>query len=232
MGVCMRDKSSRHFQRLIAVGKQVENAERLNEDEEEQDEAEQLKIRGQSVEIEAVAARLALKHQRQDTIGLSDKAAVHGDEEDELTANVADYLAARGKTLSKKEWTAIRNLIAGTMDERAERDEEVDQAESAQEELKNAEREKQEQKQNLSVNTTNNRTVSEVQRNETETIVLTDVSIAEQLLLQQNQQQKQQQQQNQQQNQHQKDQQQRQQYQQKRHEQHSPEPTYSQCSAS
>lgn len=234
MGVCMRDKSSRHFQRLIAVGKQVESAERLSEDEEEQDETEQVKIRGQSVEIDNVAARLALKHRRQDAIGLSDRAAVHGDEEDELTANVADYLSARGKSLSKTEWTAIRNLIAGTMDERAERDEEVDQAESAQEELAKLDREKPQQKQNLSVHTINNRTADEVQRNETASIVLTDVSIAEQLLLQQNQKQHQQQQQQQveQQNQLQTDQQQSQQYQQDKYEQHSPQPSYSQCSAS
>lgn len=61
-----------------------------------------------------------------------DKAAVYGNEEDEMTANIADYLALKGKTLSEKEWHTIRDLIAGTLDERVQRDEQVEQVEAAE----------------------------------------------------------------------------------------------------
>lgn len=68
-----------------------------------------------------------------------DKAATSGDEEDELTGNIADYLASKGKKLSEKEWHTIRELISGTLDERAQRDEQVRQVEVAEKDLKNYE---------------------------------------------------------------------------------------------
>lgn len=55
-----------------------------------------------------------------------DKAA-SGIEEDEVTANIADFLASRGSPLDEKEWKAVREIISGTLDERAQREDEVDE---------------------------------------------------------------------------------------------------------
>lgn len=167
LGICMRDKSSQHFRRLLAVGKEVENVEHMaasngdqvamDEDEKKEDADDEeggdplslgdhIVIRGQSVDI-GMGAELFNVHENVDVskkenskkgienkaeIGLLDRAAVHGDEEDEMTANIADYLSAKGKKLSYKEWHTVRKLIAGTIDERAERDEEVEQVEAAE----------------------------------------------------------------------------------------------------
>lgn len=50
------------------------------------------------------------------------------EEEDELAANIADLLAAKlGVSLDSEEMHNIRELIAGTLDERAEREDEVTQ---------------------------------------------------------------------------------------------------------
>ena len=60
------------------------------------------------------------------------------EEEDEVAANVVDYLSERGIKISDSDWHAIRDLIAGTLEEREEREEEVDAADSSEEELRKA----------------------------------------------------------------------------------------------
>lgn len=58
--------------------------------------------------------------------------APSGIEEDEVAANIADYLASIGKKLNDREWHAVRELIAGTIDERAQREDEVDEVADAE----------------------------------------------------------------------------------------------------
>lgn len=61
-----------------------------------------------------------------------DKAVAYGNEEDEMAANIADYLSLKGKKLSRREQQTVRDLIAGTLDERVQRDEQVEQVEAAE----------------------------------------------------------------------------------------------------
>ena len=136
LGICMRDKSRKHFQRLMAVGKDVEAAENLVAEEEE---VSGVRVKGYSVYAgEAEVVR-------------DDRAVVDSEEEDEVAANVADYLSARGIKISDSDWHAIRDLIAGTLDEREEREEQVDEADSAEEELSKALKESQQRNSSVSL---------------------------------------------------------------------------------
>ena len=101
LGICMRDKSRKHFQRLMAVGKDVEAAENLVAEEEE---VSGVRVKGYSV------------HAGEAEVLRDDRAVVDSEEEDEVAANVADYLSARGIKISDSDWHAIRDLFAGTLD--------------------------------------------------------------------------------------------------------------------
>lgn len=125
-GVCRRIRSARHLRRLMTLGKRVEKDERKEASEEakenilengDDDDANPGMLRGQAVSVAAANAG---------------KSAM---EEDEVAANIADYLASRGKKLTKKEWHVVRELIAGTIEERTQREEQAAQAEDVSEEV-------------------------------------------------------------------------------------------------
>lgn len=161
LGFCVRQRNNRHLKKLIEMGKKVEQVERTEElgdgDDDDEDplpaKEDDVTIRGQSVEVgvgdevrtativegdsegrvlmsDPTAAPMQNLDNNKTEVSKIDKAAT-GIEEDEVTANVADYLASSGKKLSDKEWHAVRELITGTLDERAQREDEVDEVEAA-----------------------------------------------------------------------------------------------------
>ena len=131
LGICMRERSRKHLQRLMEVGKYVESAEHLVADEDEYEEGEGLEEEYEEEEGEG----LEEEYEEEEGEGLVDEEEEEEEEvEEEAAANVADYLSARGENISDSEWSEIRDLIAGTLEERAEREDEVEEADAAGEE--------------------------------------------------------------------------------------------------
>lgn len=139
-GFCTRTRGAAHLKDLIERGKVVEEVEkedstvgsRLRED---QGASQEVIVKGQAVKIDDTDP----SDDADDTLAegmtsLSGPANVNEkpplQEEDELAANIADLLSSRlGVSLDNVEMHSIRQLIAGTLDERAQREDQVEENE-------------------------------------------------------------------------------------------------------
>lgn len=152
-GTCLRSRSLAHLQRLIKAGEKIEREEQAQPDDVPGTlpvdegallpERNGITLHGQSIvsgnegEIKSSEVFSSTSQNSVEQFNLlkeEDKAA-SGIEEDEVTANVADFLESKGMKLGDKDWHSVRELIAGTIDERLERDDEVQNAEDAVEAL-------------------------------------------------------------------------------------------------
>lgn len=141
-GFCFRKKTKSHLRRLMERGKEIEEEERsvLDDDDEGTDEdplpaRDDQILRGQSIKVSATThSKLSKGAGTQGSLvgrGLNIKnIEKSGMEEDELAANIGDLLSrTMGVNLSSKQIHDVREVIAGTLDERAEREEQIDAAE-------------------------------------------------------------------------------------------------------
>lgn len=145
-GICLRSRSLAHLQRLVKAGEKIEREElaQLNDNLEtainrgntDAFAPKGITLHGQSIDIsgndgtkskdygpdfENSAKQPSLRYRNEDK-------AASGIEEDEVTANVADYLGSKGIEIDDEDWHNVRKLITGTIDERLERDDEVQKA--------------------------------------------------------------------------------------------------------
>ncbi|PXF40768.1 hypothetical protein BWQ96_09530 [Gracilariopsis chorda] len=140
-GFCFRKKTKSHLRRLMERGKEIEEEERsVIDDDDDNDEDPLLArddqiLRGQSIKV---SDNTNLKHSlaagTHGSVGIRglgpNNIESSGMEEDELAANIGDLLSkTMGVKLSSKQIHDVREVIAGTFDERAEREEQVDAAE-------------------------------------------------------------------------------------------------------
>lgn len=151
-GLCLRSRTTAHFQQLIRLGEKIEQEERAdqgdgpnmpdrNNDDVDVPSAEGITLQGQSLGIRLDKSSYNVDLNMDKTISrgspqktrseiIDDKAA-SGIEEDEVTANVADFLESKGIKLDSGVWHNVREIIAGTLDERIERGQEVERADVA-----------------------------------------------------------------------------------------------------
>lgn len=119
-GRCVRRRTLTHLKSLLRRGELVEEAEKEDATVLEADKEEDVVVEGQSVKTN-------------DTDEDEDVVEVEGlrKEEDEVAGNVADLLAQRmGVDLDRKEIEEVRRIIAGTLDERAQREDQAAEGES------------------------------------------------------------------------------------------------------
>ncbi|KAI0563574.1 hypothetical protein FGB62_37g128 [Gracilaria domingensis] len=138
-GLCFRIKTKAHLKRLMSRGREVEKEERQftrdGEDVEEEDPLPARKgliLEGQSLKLSEGERGSPPQAITQRAMGRSPRN--EGEpmdlEEDEVAANIWDLLAkTMGIKLSPKQIHNVREVIAGTIDERAEREEQIDDAE-------------------------------------------------------------------------------------------------------
>lgn len=158
MGICLRRKDKAHLRELAERGKIVQMEEEMQDDGtdvETRDSlldtiGQELFLHGQSVKVGSKIPKELLSSSEQEhghaswPTHASDVQAVSKDqldqakspsndennnEEDEISKNIAQLLfLKKGLRLSHEDISAIRALIAGTIDEREERDEQVEDA--------------------------------------------------------------------------------------------------------
>lgn len=144
-GLCLRTRSLAHLQRLIKAGEKIEREEQAQQADVHGTLSGSgltvgvgITLDGQSIvsendgenKVSETGGSTSHGSIKQTDLLEQDKAA-SGIEEDEVTANVADFLQSKGMKLGDKDWHSVRELIAGTIDERLERDDEIQKADDA-----------------------------------------------------------------------------------------------------
>lgn len=141
-GKCLRTRSASHLRALIERGKIVKQEEEANlsfnsgQEGDPSGEQKPIEVQGQAVRLDdyqsGEQSEKTIRERRAEHKGEEGAPSKNlMEEEDELAANIADLLSSKlGVSLDNVEMKSIRNLIAGTLDERTEREDEVEESDT------------------------------------------------------------------------------------------------------
>lgn len=141
-GLCFRKKTKEHLKMLLRRGRKVEEEERAQMDNgadvRERDPLPAQKgliLKGQSLHFADGGGKYRSDDASSLKKGMRKPASAEeidssGIEEDEVTANIRDVLNKTGIRLNAAQVHNMRDVIAGTLDERAEREEQVEESEA------------------------------------------------------------------------------------------------------